>query len=53
MWILINWSNDDGSDILPVNSKEGADDTKKFKTEEDALRWAVKNLNLRYRAIEI
>ena len=53
MWILINWSNWDGSDILPVNSKEGAEDTRKFETEDAALKWASKNLNFHYHAIQI
>lgn len=53
MWILINWSNWDGSDILPVNSEEGATDTKKFETEKEALEWAFENLNFSYRAISL
>jgi hypothetical protein len=53
MWILINWSNADGSDILPVNDAEGSADTKQFATEEKALKWASKNLNFEYQAIEL
>lgn len=53
MWILINWANDNGSDILPVNETEGEDDVKQFNSEQDALQWASKNLNFNFKAIKI
>lgn len=53
MWILINWTMDNGSDILPVNETEGEDDVKQFDTELEAVRWARANLNFNYLAIKL
>lgn len=53
MWILINWSNWDGSDILPVDDSERTERTKKFTSKDEALKWAGDNLNFNYHAIKI
>ena len=53
MWILINWSNEDGSDILPVNDGEGSESSKQFDTELEAVKWARANLNFNYLAIKL
>lgn len=53
MWILINWSNNDGSDILPVTDMEGSEEPKQFNGENEANTWAEANLNFNYKAIEL
>ena len=53
MWVLINWANDDGSDICAVNDAEGSEDSKLFDSEAEALEYAKTELNFHYKAIEL